>query len=98
MRLSFRLPGKKRRAIGWQVAVFLLSMILFSFIWSIIAYEVFPQYQTFQINNFPSGVFDPDTLIFMNTLVVFFPLAVLFSGGLWLWNAAQRKRGSEDLA
>ena len=87
---------KKREGVGVYILIFLGAMILFSFLWAIFGYEVFPQYQAFQTSTFPSGVYIVTQLNFMGQMVVWFPLVILWSGGLYLWSNAQNKNSGAD--
>jgi hypothetical protein len=83
--------------VGWEIAVFFFALFAFTVIWATFDVEAYPNLQSFQATNFPSGVFDVNQLAFMNQLVFWFPVCVLWSAALWLWNASQKKRNPSDL-
>ena len=86
-----------RDAVGYQIAYYLLAQLTFALLWALIFGAVFPKYQAFQASMFGSNIFDPDQLLFFNSLVFSFPLVIEFGTTFWLWNNSQRKRGPEDL-
>ncbi len=88
---------KTRRANSYAIYVYVLMTVVFSIVWAIFCFGVFPHYVTYQTNNFPSGVYDPNQLAFMNALVYTFPMIILWGGAFWMWDRSQRKRGAEDI-
>jgi hypothetical protein len=86
----------RKNGIAQYIAIFILGMILFSFMWAIFGYEVFPQYQAFQVSTFPTGVYDTVQLNVIGQMVIWFPLVIVWSGALWLWVNASNKTGGAD--
>lgn len=91
-----KLLAAKRKAIGYNIAVVWLTFILFTLLY-IPLNLVMTQFNNFQQTVYPqsSGVYDPSTLTFMQDAWTMLMLVVLLSGGLHLWNAAQKEGRGE---
>jgi hypothetical protein len=87
---------EKNKAVGLYIAIFIMAMVVFSFIWAILGFEVFPQYQAFQVSVYPAGVYNVAQLNMIGQMVTWFPLIIVWGGIMWLWINAQNKTGGQD--
>jgi hypothetical protein len=88
---------KKRAAVGHQITRYILIQMIFTLLWALIFFALYPQLQSFQASFCPSDCYDAAQSIFMNSLIFSFPLVIEFGSTFWLWNHSQRKRGAEDI-
>lgn len=89
MRTS-RFVVRKRRGVAQAIMTWLLTIIIIAAVYIPLNFAV-QMYQNIQVQLWPTGIFDPNTLVFVNSYWLFFPVIVFFTGIGYVYLRAQRQ-------
>ena len=84
-----RLPGRKRKGIGWAVVVFVFGFFIFGVVWTVLYFGTLLPLSTSQPSAYPNA-FDSTSLAFVQTFIAWWPFVVLGAYIFWLWQKSNK--------
>jgi hypothetical protein len=86
-----KMPGRKRRAIGWPIMVFLMSIFVIGLVWAALYYGVMQPLQNKITMMFGSNIFNQDSFTFMTTVAAFWTVILTLVFLLWIWQKSTKR-------
>jgi hypothetical protein len=86
---------KQRRGIATALLIFIIALIVGGFV-MIIFDQVFQSTTSWQVQNYPSGVYDPNVLLFFQDGWTYMAIIVVVIMSVWLYLRSEESSVGQD--